>query len=52
MKCCTWNKKLEGSNFSFGKDIKLKMAADAKRRSSFIIYVYVKESFSVNSSMI
>ena len=53
MKCCTWNKKLEGSNFSFYKDIKLKMVADAKRRrSSFIMYVYVKESFSVNSSMI
>ena len=50
MKCCTWNKKLEGSNFSFCKDIKLKMVADAKRRRSTFI-VYVKESLSVYSSM-
>ena len=36
----------EGSNFSFCKDIKIKMVADGKRRrSSFIMYV--KESLSV-----
>ena len=47
----TRNRKLEGSNFSFCKDIKSKMLADAKRRrSSFIMYV--QESLSVNSSML
>ena len=45
----TWKRKLEGSNFLLCKDIKLKMPADAKRRSSFIMYV--KESLSVHSSM-
>ena len=46
----TWKRKLEGSNFLFCKDIKLKRPADAKRRrSSFIMYV--KESLSVHSSM-
>ena len=45
-----WNRKLEGLNFLFCKNIKLKMVADARRRrSSFIMYV--KESVSVNSSM-
>ena len=44
------NGKLEGSNSSFCKDIKLKMVADAKgRRLGFI--TYVKESLSFNSSM-
>ena len=53
MKHRVQNRHLEGLNFLFCKDIKLKMVADAKRRrSSFIMYVYVKESFSVNSSMI
>ena len=42
---------MEGSDFSFGKDIKLKMVADAKRkRSSFVMYA--NESLSVNSSVL
>ena len=49
VKCHTQNRKLEGSDFLFCKDIKLKMVADAERRRSS--FMYVKESLSVNSSM-
>ena len=50
MKHRVQNRHLEGLNFLFCKDIKLKMVADAKRRRSTFI-VYVKESLSVYSSM-
>ena len=54
---CLWvkrracDRKLENSNLSFCEDISYKMVADAKKKRKSSFMMYIRKSFSVNSSM-
>ena len=51
MKRRACDRKLENSNLSFCEDISYKMVADAKKKRKSSFMMYIRKSFSVNSSM-